>query len=39
MIIAFGNTREQVRGERHNGAHDQQFRYMDQGPEEHVHDP
>jgi len=34
--FTFGNTRKQVRGERHNGAHGQQFRYIDQGLEEHV---
>ena len=39
MIIAFSNTREQVRGERHDGAHGQQFRYIDQDLEEHAQDP
>jgi hypothetical protein len=39
MIRAFSKTREQVRGERHDGARGQQFHYIDQGLDEHVHDP
>jgi hypothetical protein len=39
MIKAFSKTCEQVRGERHDGAQGQQFRYTDQGLEEHTRDP
>jgi hypothetical protein len=39
MIFAFTKTREQVRGERHEGAHGQQFRYVDQDLDGHAHDP
>ena len=39
MIVAFGKTREQVSGERREGAHGQQFRDIDQDLDGHVHPP
>jgi hypothetical protein len=39
IIIAFAKTREQVSGERHEGANGQQFRYIDQDLEEHTPQP